>query len=192
MINTESFEFDSVYHIFSHVNGKELIFREETNYQFFLTQLDKYILPIADIYSYCLLPNHFHLLLRFKDFEGVNIDEQHKYLMKRFGDFLNSYAKAFNKMYERRGALFLNAIKRKKVTDEKYLMKILHYIHNNPVNHGFVNKIDEWKHSSYISYLNPEKESKLERMEIMQYFDPLNVFRNYHQSNIEYDFLNFE
>lgn len=192
MINTESFEFDSVYHIFSHVNGKELIFREETNYQFFLTQLDKYILPIADIYSYCLLPNHFHLLLRFKDFEGVNIDEQHKYLMKRFGDFLNSYAKAFNKMYERRGALFLNAIKRKKVTDEKYLMKVLHYIHNNPVNHGFVNKIDEWKHSSYISYLNPEKESKLERMEIMQYFDSLNVFRNYHQSNIEYDFLNFE
>ena len=162
MINTESFEFDSVYHIFSHVNGKELIFREETNYQFFLKQLDKYILPIADIYSYCLLPNHFHLLLRFKDFEGVNIDEQHKYLMKRFGDFLNSYAKAFNKMYERRGALFLNAIKRKKVTDEKYLMKVLHYIHNNPVNHGFVNKIDEWKHSSYISYLNPEKESKLE------------------------------
>ncbi|MFC3160612.1 hypothetical protein SAMN05443633_10260 [Chryseobacterium arachidis] len=192
MINTESFEFDSVYDIFSHVNGKELIFREETNYQFFLKQLDKYILPIADIYSYCLLPNHFHLLLRFKDFEGVNIDEQHKYLMKRFGDFLNSYAKAFNKMYERRGALFLNAIKRKKVTDEKYLMKVLHYIHNNPVNHGFVNKIDEWKHSSYISYLNPEKESKLERMEIMQYFDSLNVFRNYHQSNIEYDFLNFE
>lgn len=192
MINTESFEFDSVYHIFSHVNGKELIFREETNYQFFLKQLDKYILPIADIYSYCLLPNHFHLLLRFKDFEGVNIDEQHKYLMKRFGDFLNSYAKAFNKMYERRGALFLNVIKRKKVTDEKYLMKVLHYIHNNPVNHGFVNKIDEWKHSSYISYLNPEKESKLERMEIMQYFDSLNVFRNYHQSNIEYDFLNFE
>ncbi|MFC7347952.1 transposase [Chryseobacterium zhengzhouense] len=192
MINTDSFVFDSVYHIFSHVNGKELIFREQTNYQFFMKQLDKYILPIADIYAYCLLPNHFHLLLRFKNIEGVNIDEEHKYLMKRFGDFLNSYAKAFNKMYDRRGALFLNAIKRKKVTDEKYLMKVLHYIHNNPVNHGFVNKIDEWKHSSYISYLNPEKESKLERMEIMQYFDSLNVFRNYHQSNIEYDFFNFE
>ncbi|REC53209.1 MULTISPECIES: transposase [Chryseobacterium] len=192
MINTDSFEFDSVYHVFSHVNGKELIFREETNYQFFLKQLDKYILPIADIYSYCLLPNHFHLLLRFKNIQGVNIDEEHKYLMKRFGDFLNSYAKAFNKMYERRGALFLNALKRKKITDEKYLLKVLHYIHNNPVNHGFVNKIDEWKHSSYISYLNPEKESKLDRMGIMQYFDSLSIFRNYHQSNIEYDFLNLE
>lgn len=192
MINTESFEFDSVYHIFSHVNGKELIFREQTNYQFFMKQLDKYILPIADIYAYCLLPNHFHLLLRFKNIEGVNIDEEHKYLMKRFGDFLNSYAKAFNKMYDRRGALFLNAIKRKKIKDEKYLLKVLHYIHNNPINHGLANKIDEWKQSSYSSYLNPEKESKLKRSEILQYFDSLEVFKNYHQSNIEYNFLNFE
>lgn len=192
MINTENFEFDSVYHIFSHVNGKELIFRETTNYQFFLKQLDKYILPIAEIYSYCLLPNHFHLLLRFKNIDDVDVEAEHQYLMKSFGNFLNSYAKAFNKKYKRNGALFLNAIKRKKITDEKYLLKILHYIHNNPVNHGFVDVIGNWKHSSYNSYLTPEKASKLNRKEILQYFDSLEVFKNYHQSNIEYDFLNFE
>lgn len=192
MTNTESFEFESVFHVFSHVNGKELIFREETNYQFFLKQLDKYITQIADIYAYCLLPNHFHLLLRFKNIEGINVKDEHQFLMKNFGNFLNSYAKAFNKKYNRKGALFLNAIKRKKISDEKYLLKVLHYIHNNPVNHGFVNKIDQWKHSSYNSYLNPEKESKLNRTEILQYFDSLEVFRNYHQSNVEYDFLNFE
>lgn len=192
MINTESFEFESVYHIFSHVNGKELIFREETNYQFFLKQLDKYIIQIADIYAYCLLPNHFHLLLRFKNMESPNVEDEHRYIMKSFGNLLNSYAKAFNKKYNRKGALFLNAIKRKKISDEKYLLKVLHYIHNNPVHHGFVNNIDQWKHSSYNSYLHSEKESKLNRTEIMQYFDSLEVFRNYHQSNIEYDFLNFE
>lgn len=192
MINTENFEFDSVYHVFSHVNGKELIFREETNYQFFLKQLDKYILPVADIYSYCLLPNHFHLLLRFKNIDDVDIESEHQYLMKSFGNFLNSYAKAFNKKYNRKGALFLNAIKRRKVTDEKYLLKILHYIHNNAVNHGFVNEINEWKHSSYKSYLNLKKESKINRTEIMQYFDSLEIFKNYHQSNIKYDFLNLE
>lgn len=93
MINTESFEFESVYHIFSHVNGKELIFREELNYQFFLKQLDKYIIPIAEIYAYCLLPNHFHLLLRFKNIEGVNAEDEHHSLMKNFGNFLNSHAK---------------------------------------------------------------------------------------------------
>lgn len=192
MINTESFEFESVYHIFSHVNGKELIFREQTNYQFFLKQLDKYIIQITDIYAYCLLPNHFHLLLRFKNIEDVNAEDEHQALMKNFGNFLNSYAKAFNKKYNRKGALFLNAVKRKKITDEKYLLKVLHYIHNNPVNHGFVNKADHWEFSSYNSYLHPEKESKLNRTEIMQYFDSLDVFKNYHQSDIEYDFLNFE
>lgn len=189
MVNTENFESDSVYHIFSHVNGKELIFREETNYQFFLKQLGKYIIQVADIYAYYLLPNHFHLLLRFKNIEGIHVEDEHQSLIKNFGNFLNSYAKA---KYNRKGALFLNAVKRRKISDEKYLLKVLHYIHNNPVNHGFVNEIDEWRHSSYNSYLHPEKESKLNRTEIMEYFDSLEVFKNYHQSNIGYDFLNFE
>ncbi len=192
MSSKESFEFESVYHIFSHVNGKELIFREQTNYQFFLKQLDKYIIEIAEIFAYCLMPNHFHLLVRFKNIEGVNMEDEHQYLMKNFGNFLNSYAKAFNKKYDRKGALFLNAVKRKKISDEKYLLKVLHYIHNNPVNHGFVNKADQWEHSSYNSYLHSGKKSKLNRMEIMGYFDSLEVFKNYHQSDIEYDFLNFE
>jgi putative transposase len=192
MINTESFESESVYHIFSHVNGEELIFREETNYRYFLSQLKKYIVPIANIYAYCLLPNHFHLLLRFKNIGGVSIENEHLYLMKQFGNFLNSYAKAFNKKYNRKGALFLNAVKRKKISEEKYLLKVLHYIHNNPINHGFVNRIDNWKFSSYHSYLNPEKESALSRNEIMKYFDSLQVFKNYHRSNVEYDILNIE
>lgn len=192
MINTENFEFDSVYHIFSHVNGRELIYREETNYQFFLKQLDKYIIQIADIYAYCLLPNHFHLLLRFKNSENVNVEDEHQFLMKNFGNFLNSYAKAFNKKYNRKGALFLNAVKRKKITDEKYLLKVLHYIHNNPVNHGFTSEINLWKYSSYNAYLNNLKASKLNRTEIMQYFESLEIFKNHHHSNVEYDFLNIE
>lgn len=114
----------------------------------------------------------------------MNSENEHQFLMKHFGNLLNAYAKAYN----RKGALFLNAVKRKKISDEKYLLKALHYIHNNPVNHGFVNKINQWKHSSYNSYLNPEKESKLNRKEIMQYFDSVEVFKNYHQSTIEYDF----
>lgn len=189
MINTESFEFDSVYHIFSHVNGRELIFREEANYQFFLKKLMQYVLPIADIYAYCLMANHFHLLVRFKIVEGVPAEDEHAYLMKHFGNFLNSYAKAFNKMYDRKGALFLNAVKRKKITGEKYLLKVLHYIHNNPVNHGFVTEAGLWKYSSYRSYVSPEKESRINRIEMMQYFDSLHNFKNYHQSNIEYDFI---
>ncbi|AZA92221.1 Transposase and inactivated derivatives [Chryseobacterium nakagawai] len=187
MVNTESFQFEGIYHIFSHVNGEEIIFREASNYHFFLEKLDKYIIPVADIYAYCLLPNHFHILLRFKSFDDINNEKEHSFLIKAFSDLLNAYAKAYNKVYNRKGALFLNTIKRKKVKDEKYLLKVLHYIHNNPVNHGFVNDINEWKYTSYSSYMNLSKPSKLERMQLMEYFDTIEDFIKYHVSNVEYD-----
>lgn len=192
MMNTESFEFEGTYHIFSHVNGTEIIFREPSNYQYFLKKIEKYILPIADIYAYCLLPNHFHLLLRFKNFNDVNNENEHPFLMKPFSDLLNAYAKAYNKVYNRKGALFLNTVKRKKIQDEKYLLKVLHYIHNNPVNHGFVNHIEDWKHTSYNAYMNMKRNSKLDRSSMMEYFDTLETFAAYHRSNVEYDFMDIE
>ncbi|UHO37768.1 transposase [Chryseobacterium capnotolerans] len=186
--NTESFECGYVYHIYSHANGKDLIFREDENYQYFLNKLLKHITPVADVYAYCLLPNHFNLLLRFKE---VN-ENDHKYLMKPFSNLLNAYAKAYNKRYNRKGALFLDFLKRKKVNDEKYLLKVLHYIHNNPVNHGLVNDINKWKYTSYNSYTNLSKPSKVERMQLMEYFDTTEDFIKYHVSNVEYDFMDLE
>lgn len=59
MSNTESFEYGYVYHVYTHANGKDLIFRENENYKYFLSKLLKYIIPVAEIYAYCLMPNHF-------------------------------------------------------------------------------------------------------------------------------------
>lgn len=192
MSNKENFECGYMYHIYTHANGKDLIYREEENYKYFLDKLSKYIFPIAQIYAYCLMPNHFHLLIRFKDLDLISNENGHNYLMKHFSNLLNSYAKAYNKRYNRRGSLFLDYLKRKRVDNEKYLIKLLHYIHNNPVNHGFVEDINDWKYSSYLSYINFSKESKIERKEIMQYFDTIKNFVEYHKSNVEYDFLTIE
>jgi len=60
-------ESGAIYHLFNRGNNKENIFIETKNYYYFLERFKKYILPIADVYSYCLLKNHFHLLLRIKD-----------------------------------------------------------------------------------------------------------------------------
>ncbi|HEX7871242.1 MAG TPA: transposase, partial [Chryseobacterium sp.] len=173
-------------------NGKDLIFREDENYKYFLSKLLKYIIPIAEIYGYCLMPNHFHLLMRFKNSDQVSNEDEHKYLMRQFSNLLNGYAKAYNKKYKRKGSLFLDFLKRKRVDDERYLIKLLHYIHNNPVNHGFVEGINDWKYSSYHSYIRLAKESKIERKEMMQYFDTIKDFVEYHKSNVEYDFLTME
>ena len=54
------------YHVYNHANGSENIFREGENYRFFLQQYDKYLGDVVDTYAFCLMPNHFHLLLGVK------------------------------------------------------------------------------------------------------------------------------
>jgi len=55
------------YHIYNHANGSDNLFREEENYYYFMRKWNKYIHPIADTVAYCLMPNHFHLLVKVKD-----------------------------------------------------------------------------------------------------------------------------
>ncbi|WJK01760.1 hypothetical protein [Elizabethkingia anophelis] len=77
----------------------------------------------------------FFYTIRIKAILGSSKDA-HQSLMKPFSNMLNAYAKAYNKKYNRRGSLFLDFLKRKRVDSENYLLKLVHYIHNNPVNHG--------------------------------------------------------
>lgn len=57
---------DTSYHIFNHANGFENVFRKEENFYFFLEKYRLYISPIAETYAYCLMPNHFHLVVRIR------------------------------------------------------------------------------------------------------------------------------
>src|SRR5690625_3170448 len=86
------------YHIFNRGNNKQPIFLEDANYFYFLKLVKKHILPIADIYSYCLLNNHFHLLVKIKE-------ECEKNPSQSFSNLFNAYSKAFNKRYKRTGSL---------------------------------------------------------------------------------------
>lgn len=66
------------YHIYNHAIGNENFFREDKNYLFFLQLLKKYLVPICDIYSYALMPNHIHLLVHFNENKncGTNCSQQ--------------------------------------------------------------------------------------------------------------------
>lgn len=59
------------YHIFNHANGFENIFRHEANYYFFMEKYWKYIAPVAETYAWCLMPNHFHLVVRIRKREVI-------------------------------------------------------------------------------------------------------------------------
>ncbi len=69
MPNPEPLQFGQYYHIFNRGNNRETLFREERNYPYFLSLFVKHIDPVVDTYAYCLMPNHFHLLVRVKTVE---------------------------------------------------------------------------------------------------------------------------
>lgn len=64
-------ESDKYYHIYNHANGFENVFRCNENYLFFIQKYRFHLLPFIDTYAYCLMPNHFHLLIRVKSREEM-------------------------------------------------------------------------------------------------------------------------
>ncbi len=142
------------YHIYNHANGDENLFREEENYRFFLLQYHQHIDAIADTVAWCLMPNHFHLLVKIKNEKSLlqtfpKLKTLEKLLSKKFSNLFSSYTQAFNKLYQRRGSLFIKNFKRKQITSSQYLQILFLYIHLNPIKHGFTKEISEWQWSSY-------------------------------------------
>jgi len=143
------------YHIYNHACGNENIFQQPENYRFFLKRYQRYIVPVAETYAYSLMPNHFHLLVRMKEINSIQnikripIHNNTPDYSHAFGTLFNSYTKAFNKLYDRKGSLLYQSFKRVRINTEEYLRRLIIYIHLNPVNHEFVSHPSQWEFSSY-------------------------------------------
>ena len=175
MIRTISLEYEAYYHIYNRGNNSEIIFREESNYLYFLKLLKKYILPVADVFAYCLLNNHFHLLVRIKEEDKITVN-----IEKSFSNLFNSYAKAFNKRFDRTGKLFEERYKRKKVNDESYVTELIYYIHSNSQKHGIIKDFRDYPYSSFRIILS-DKPTSLKREEVIDWFGGLSFYEEYHQ-----------
>ncbi|MFO8234770.1 MAG: hypothetical protein R6U04_05115 [Bacteroidales bacterium] len=182
------------YHIYNRgINGEKL-FRENTNYEYFLRLYEKYIEPVVDTFAYVLMPNHFHLLVRIKLEEEIpdsarpdrfrkpvrSNDRKKPY--QYFSNLFNAYTKAFNKRHNRSGSLFERPFHRIEITHEKYLRHLVFYIHNNPVKHGFADTIPDYTWSSYLSIMSV-KPTKLKRDSVIGWFEDRDNFRLFHQKN---------
>ena len=109
--------------------------------------------------------------------------------MQQFSNFFNCYSKSFNKKFNRKGALFIDYLKRCLVENEEYLKNLILYIHQNPVHHKYVNRLEEWKYSSYLA-LTSIKQTSLKRDEVINIFKNLDSFIYEHTilKNIGYDY----
>ncbi|WP_299311205.1 transposase [uncultured Aquimarina sp.] len=164
---------DTYFHIYNRGNNKEDIFKEDRNYDYFLKLLDKYITSVCEIYAYCLLKNHFHLIVKTKSEVGD------KSISQGFSNMFNTYSKAINKSYNRTGSLFTDRFSRKKIDNEQYLRQLIIYTHLNPQHHGLINDFSNYMYLSYKSYLS-DKPSKLDREFILSLFEGKSNFEYAH------------
>jgi putative transposase len=177
-LKKDIFEAGHYYHVYNRGNNHENIFIEEKNYRYFLEKIKKYILPIADVYAYCLLKNHFHIVLRIKD--KIDLPEKFKEKIHLpFSNLFNSYSKSINKMYNRDGSLFQEHLQRNRIEDEMYLKQLIVYVHLNPVKHRFTDSFESYSHSSYRAYLST-KSTSISREFILELFDDLENFKFCH------------
>lgn len=175
---------NSYYHIYNRGVGREDIFRAEQDYKIFLHFLKRYLTkppespnqvrPLwrSDLYdkinliAYCLVPNHFHLMVKQTVKEAI---------AKFMQALSNSYVRYFNEKYERFGPLFQGRYKAVLVKDDSYLLHLTRYIHSNPLDLKEVrprgrSDLIEYPYSSYGDYLGKRKKSWIHPKEILAFF----------------------
>ncbi len=190
------------YHIYTHANGSENLFREEENYRYFLQRLGSFVPPVAHTLAYCLMPNHLHLLVQIKNEDGLvealkevkkskNINGNTTDLtgfenlsgltVLQFSHLFNAYSKAYNKMYKRMGSLFTRSFHRKEIQSDQQLTTVIRYIHHNPVSHGFAKHPGEWPWSSYTTMISGNTPGWLISDWLIQWFGNLTEFKKAHE-----------
>ena len=151
------------YHIYNRGNNRERIFFESDNYLYFLKKIKEYLVPVADVLVYCLMPTHYHIVARVKPKQTSEIlktsdvsDEVSKAMMK----LSVSYTKAINKRFQRAGVLFQGQFQAKPILTSSYLLNLCRYIHGNPVKDGLIADVSQWQYSNYLEWIG-ERDGKL-------------------------------
>lgn len=195
---------NAYYHVFNRGVEKRTIFLDDQDYQTFIDILTYYLkftkkfpfnaltrtgLVHAGLFqdkialiAYCLMPNHYHLLLHQKTNTPRAVSEFiHRVCV--------AYAMYFNARYQRAGSLFQGRFKAKHLDTDPYLLQSSKYIHRNPLNHTTRPGLASYKWSSYANYLAPNAGiSQINRVTspqpILDYFSQTNPNLSY-QSFVE-------
>jgi len=207
-MSSTSLQFDTYYHIYNRGNNRENLFVEERNYPYFMKLYTRHILPVAETFAYCLMPNHFHFLIRTRseeeqrDYQFGSISKNRsisksgikslslkssidpRQPSRAFNNMFIAYTRAFNRATGRTGVLFERPFHRKPVTKDAYFHFLVVYIHKNPEKHGFVGDFREWKWSSYTA-LHSNQITHLAREAVFDWFGNLETFDDYHMRSFE-------
>lgn len=192
------------YHVYNRTNNKELLFIDDMDRWAFLQRFDRFLYPFMDIYAYCLMDTHFHLLIKVKNVAQLSenvelipkaLQKKHqkhfleppfddreapKLLEGQFHQFFTSYPMYFNIRHQRKGNLFTRQFRRIEIDNEAQRLYNVYYIHANPVKHGIRNEFETYPWSSYQLLLSNEPTS-IARTETLRWFGGKDEFVKFHR-----------
>jgi putative transposase len=159
----------SYYHIYNRGAVRQPIFREERNYAYLLRLMKQVAADCnLSIIAYCLLPNHYHWLVR------QDGDTSAGTLPKRvFG----SYSQAFNLAYSLSGTLFQGPYRAILVDSDVYIRHLCRYIHINAVKHGIAATPEAWPYSNYHEWIGLRTDTLVDQQFIHDYFETSQQYR---------------
>lgn len=150
------------YHIYNRGCNRENIFRSNENYLFLTSKLKDYSIELnVSVIAYCLMPNHYHFLVKQNGNSEAGLLPQ---------NIFNSYTKAFNKLFGRSGTLFEGPYKSIHVDKTEYVVHLCRYIHRNPFDANIVTNIEDWKFSNYLECIEKRKGVIFEQEFIKNHF----------------------
>lgn len=193
----------NIYHIFNRGVNKSDIFYEPEDYENFLkaavhyktkstkfsyTKLTLYksddtvssiVLPLAkvEILAYCLMPNHFHLMIKQVADDGITN------YMRRLG---NSHSHYINVKYKRTGPLFESRYKNVLVETDQQLVHLSRYIHLNPLVSGMVSNTEDYKWSSLLGYVGETEDKFCDTKTVLGYFKSGQDYKDFVLDQAEY------
>ena len=176
---TRKYSYSETYHIIIKGIDDQDIFYDDKDRQFFLKRILKTKkLFDYDIYAYCLMSNHVHMVIKI----------QNDFLSKAIQSLTLSYAQYFNKKYKRKGPLVQNRFKSKNVENQKYFLEVCRYVHRNPEK-AYIAKTEDYEWSSYKEYIG--KERLINKKILLHYYnDDLNEFIKYTKNISDIEELN--
>lgn len=177
------FSENSFHHVFNRGVEKRKIFLEKSDYEMLIYYLYIYLQPIdkikslypatpfrilnknlsneVELVAYCLMPNHFHLLLK-----GGKKDSISKFLKQ----LTNAYTFYFNNKYKRVGSLMQGVFKSVRMVTDEQLIHVSRYIHLNPIVGFLVKSLNDYKYSSFQNYNGKENKLNVKREYVIGHF----------------------